>query len=345
MISKIGGVLTGMGYSLKDAEMEIKSLGVKQAEDNVTMSKTSGSLIAESPLDILKRRVKSDIVIQVWWNITKNPAGKIVSFTLEAFDAYTNKRIATSTGNSRPSNEAIPVILEKAVKENIKEFDKQLDRWYAEQKKLGREINLTVRCWDNWDQDLESEYAGEELTDIIQDWIRENAVNGSFNLSDGSELFSQFEQIRIPLKDDKGNATDARTFATSLRKFLQYSTKLGFSDRIGIRDFSTSHETIWNPESKLDKINIDLYTYHDISKGKISDILNHVESNLFKKGYKEIKKAKDGRFSLIYLESDKCLILGAADSMEDKLSLYLYPHNERNAMIINEMVDWESFSN
>lgn len=70
-----------------------------------------------------------------------------------------------------------------------------------------------------------------------------------------------------------------------------------------------------------------------------------MESNLFKKGYKEIKKAKGGRFSLIYLESDKCLILGAADSMEDKLSLYLYPHNERNDMIINEMVDWESFSN
>lgn len=50
------------------------------------------------------------------------------------------------------------------------------------------------------------------------------------------------------------------------RKFLHgdthlygYSTKLGFSDRIGIRDFSTSHETIWNPESKLDKINIPLY--------------------------------------------------------------------------------------
>ena len=220
VISKVGGVLTSMGYSLKDAEQEIKSLGVKQAEDNVLSSKTSGASIAETPLDILKRRMKSDIVIQLWWNITKDSSGKIVSFTLEAFDSYTNKRIATATGNSKPSTAAIPVVLETAVKDNIKEFDKQLDKWYADQKKNGREIALTVRCWDNWENDLETEYNSEELTDCIQQWMRDNTVKAAFNLSDGTESFAQFEQVRIPLKDDKGRAMDARAFATSLRKHL-----------------------------------------------------------------------------------------------------------------------------
>lgn len=220
VISKVGGVLTSMGYSLKDAEQEIKSLGVKQAEDNVLSSKTSGASIAETPLDILKRRMKSDIVIQLWWNITKDSSGKIVSFTLEAFDSYTNKRIATATGNSKSSTAAIPVVLEIAVKDNIKEFDKQLDKWYADQKKNGREIALTVRCWDNWENDLETEYNGEELTDCIQQWMRDNTVKAAFNLSDGTESFAQFEQVRIPLKDDKGRAMDARAFATSLRKHL-----------------------------------------------------------------------------------------------------------------------------
>lgn len=234
VISKVGGVLTGMGYSLKDAEMEIKSLGVRQAEDNALSSKSSGASIAETPLDILKRRMKSDIVIQLWWNITKDPAGKIVSFTLEAFDAYTNKRIATATGNSNPTSDAIPVALEKAVKDNVKEFDRQLDRWYADQKKNGREITLTVRCWDNWDNDLETEYAGEELTDCIQKWVRENTVNGSFNLSDGTESFAQFEQVRIPLKDKDGKAMDARAFATSLRKHLQ-KTPYNITSKVVIR--------------------------------------------------------------------------------------------------------------
>ena len=221
VISKIGGVLTSLGYSLKDAEQEIKSLSVKQAEDNVTMSKSSGASLVESPLDILKRRMKSDIVIQIWWKLNREAKGRSASFTLEAFDAYTNKRIATSTGTTKASTDAIPVLLEQAVKDNIKPFDKQMDEWFADQQRNGREISLTVRCWDSWDNDLETEFGGEELTDCIQSWLQKNCVHGAFNLSDGTESFAQFEQVRIPLQDEKGRAMDARAFATQLRKHLQ----------------------------------------------------------------------------------------------------------------------------
>ena len=221
VISKVGGVLTGLGYSLKDAEQEIKSLNVKQSEDNVTLSKTSGASLVESPLDMLKRRLKSDIIIQIWWKLNREAGGRSASFTLEAFDAYTNKRIATSTGTTKASADPIPVILEKAVKENVKPFDKQMDEWFSAPQRDGREISLTVRCWDSWDKDLETEFDGNELTDCIQAWLRANCVNRSFNLSDGSESFAQFEQVRIPLLDENGNAMDARAFATKLRKHLQ----------------------------------------------------------------------------------------------------------------------------
>lgn len=221
VISKVGGVLTSLGYSLKDAEQDIKSLYLKQAEDNATISKSSGALLVESPLDILKRRIKSDIIIQIWWKLNRENAGRSVSFTLEAFDAYTNKRIATSTGTTKATKEAIPIMLENAVKEHVKPFDKQLDEWFADQKKNGREISLTVRCWDSWDKDLETEFGGEELTDCIQSWMQKNCQNGAFNLSDGTESFAQFEQVRIPLQDENGKAMDARAFATKLRKYLQ----------------------------------------------------------------------------------------------------------------------------
>lgn len=221
VISKVGGVLTELGYSLKDAEQEIKSTAIKTAEDNVTSSKTSGAMFNETPLDILKRRVKSDIIIQIWWQLNRTDKGRSASFTLEAFDAYTNKRIATSTGTTKASNEIIPILLEQAVKENIEPFDQQMSKWYGNQRKYGREISLTVRCWDNWENDLETEYKGNELTDCIQDWLSKHTVNGAFNLSDGTESFAQFEQVRIPLVNEKGRTMDARAFATELRKFLQ----------------------------------------------------------------------------------------------------------------------------
>ena len=221
VISKVGQVLTEQGYSLKDAEQEIKSMSIKTAEDNVTTSKKSGASLVESPLDQLKRRVKSDVIIQLWWQVNRTGIGNSASFTLEAFDAYTNKRIATSTGTTKPSSDIIPILLAKAVKENIKPFDNQMDKWFADQSKRGREISLTIRCWDSWDKDLEEEYNGEELTDCIQNWLQKNCVNSTFNLSDGTESFAQFEQVRIPLFDDKGKAIDARAFATKLRKYLQ----------------------------------------------------------------------------------------------------------------------------
>ena len=92
VISKVGGVLTGLGYSLKDAEQEIKSIATKTAEDNVTYSKTSGAALNETPLDVLKRRVKSDNIIQIWWKLNRDSKGHSASFTLEALasDAYRN---------------------------------------------------------------------------------------------------------------------------------------------------------------------------------------------------------------------------------------------------------------
>ena len=122
VISKVGELMTRYGYSLKDAEMELKNISARTAEDNVTFSKSSGAQITESPLDLLKRRAKADIIIQLGWVVNSSS----LTFTLEAFDAYTSKRIATSTATEPRTNEAIPIQLQLAVERHIKPFDSDL---------------------------------------------------------------------------------------------------------------------------------------------------------------------------------------------------------------------------
>ena len=218
VISKLGELLTKQGYSLKDAEQETKAVFNRIAEDNVTMSNTSWSTLAETPLDMIKKRAKMDILVQIDWTINSD---RSVTFTLEAFDSYTSKRIATSTGTGKPSNEIVPIMLEQAIKSKIKEFDKQMDTYYADLNQNGREIVLTIKCWANWDGNLEIENEeGDELLDVIQKWLKKYTVNGVFNLSDATETFAQFEQVRIPLYDEEGDALDARGFTTMLRKHL-----------------------------------------------------------------------------------------------------------------------------
>ena len=84
----------------------------------------------------------------------------------------------------------------------------------------GREIMLTIKIWDSWENDLETEFDGEELTDIIDDWMAKNTVSGRYNMTDATENVIRFEQVRIPIYDDRERAIDARGFAKDLRKFL-----------------------------------------------------------------------------------------------------------------------------
>ena len=221
VISKIGSLMIDKGFPLKDAEQELKAIETRNAEDNMTSSKTSGSSISESPLNILKKRAKADIIIQIWWKVNKVDDQKSVSFILEAFDAYTSKRIASSTGNGTPSNEIIPVQLEKAILANIDPFAAQLQTHFDDMFTNGREIMLTIKIWDSWENDLEIEFDGEELTDIIDDWMAKNTVSGRYNMTDATENVIRFEQVRIPIYDDRERAIDARGFAKDLRKFLK----------------------------------------------------------------------------------------------------------------------------
>lgn len=223
VISKIGSLMIDRGFPLKDAEQELKAIETRAAEDNMTASKTSGANQAETPLDILKNKAKADILIQIWWKVTKTEEGTVVSFILEAFDAYTSKRIASSTGNGNPGKEIVPVLLEKAILSNIDPFVNQLQGHFDDLLINGREIRLTVRTWDSWEYDLESEFEGEELRDLVYEWVQKNTVAGRFNETNSSESRIDYEQLRIPVYDDKGRALDARQYGRQLVKYLKES--------------------------------------------------------------------------------------------------------------------------
>jgi Family of unknown function (DUF6175) len=235
VISKIGSLMIDRGFPLKDAEQELKAIEARAAEDNMTTSTSTGSSIAESPVDMLKNKAKADIIIQIWWKVTKTDAGKVLSFTVEAFDAYTNKRIASATGNSEPNNTAIvPVLLEQALLSKIDPFVNQLQQHFDDMLLNGREIRLTVKRWNTWQYTLEDEIEGEEITDHINNWMQTNTVNKRFNMSDASENIIRFEQVRIPIYDANGNPIDARAFAKGLQKHLK-STPYNFEVKLVTR--------------------------------------------------------------------------------------------------------------
>jgi hypothetical protein len=221
VISKINELMADRGFPLKNLESILKSLENQSAEDALLMN-NEGAEINENPIDKLKKVAKADIIIQMTYTIQSVGPKNTVTFNLQGIDSYTNKQIAGSSGTGAPSFTAeIPVLLAEAVVANIDLYNVQLQNHFDDIFENGREVILRVLTWNNWEHNLESEdFGGDMLSNIIENWVHENTVKNRFSTLDATENMMVFEQVRIPLFNEKGQATDTRRWAFNLKKYL-----------------------------------------------------------------------------------------------------------------------------
>lgn len=220
-ITVIGQMMSDRGFPTKLMEQEMKSLEAESAEDAMMTSK-SGEDVAETPIDKLRKKAKSDIIMQVTWTVNKTGPKRSLTFNLQGIDAYTNKQIAACQGTGDPTFSAeLPVLLEESIANQLDGFNQQLQNHFDDLFQNGREITLRCKKWNDSEFDLESEFEGKELGEIIEDWISENTVQGRFNTSDATENMMYFEQVRIPMVNEKGRAIDARQWARGLVNHLK----------------------------------------------------------------------------------------------------------------------------
>jgi hypothetical protein len=223
VISQINGMMAEREFPLKNMESAIKTMESNDAENNMRSSKETGSGVSESPIDALKKVAKADIIIQLTWTVNKTGPKKSINFNLQGLDAYTDKQIATATGTGAPSFSAeLPVLLSEAVLSHIDGFTGSLQNHFDDMFENGREIIVRIQTWDDFDGDLETGYGDddEELGIIIEDWLADNTVQGRFSTTDMTESMALFEQVRIPLMNEKGRAMDARRFVRKLSSLL-----------------------------------------------------------------------------------------------------------------------------
>lgn len=222
VISKLSGMMADRGFPLKDLEQELKSLASAGAEMAMLESKNTGAGIAESPIDALKRTAKSDIIMDLSFEVKKQGPKKYITFILNGLDAYTSKNVASAAGTGQPSSAAQPeLLLEEAVLAYMDEFNDRLMVFFTDAFEKGREVKIKIQMFQGMDFDLEEEYNDEELSEHIENWMADNTVSGRFSTQDVTENFMQFEQVRIPMFNEKGRAVDARGWIRDLQKFLK----------------------------------------------------------------------------------------------------------------------------
>ncbi len=222
VIGKINNLMADRGFPLKDLQQTLKSINNDAAEDALITSK-AGSTVAESPLDRLRRRAKPDIILEIDWTVNKMGPKSSITYNLRALDAYSNKQVAGAEGTGKGSFSAeIPVLLEEAVQDHMDEFCSRLQSHFDDMMENGREVALIMKVFDNGSGlDFEKEYGDEELNEIIDNWLSDNCVNHRFNKVDGTETTLEYDQVRIPLYKDNGQAMDTYAFARNMARFFK----------------------------------------------------------------------------------------------------------------------------
>lgn len=221
VISKINTLMADRGFPLKDLQQTLKSINKDAAEDALISSK-SGSKLIESPLDKIRRQAKADIILEIEWTVNQTGPKSSITYNLKGLDAYTDKQVAGAQGTGKGSfSSEVPVLLEEAVQDHMDSFVERLQSHFDDMLANGREVSLVMQIFDSSTLDFETEYGDYELMEIIDNWLADNCVQHRFNRSDATETKLVYEQVRIPLYNDRGMATDTRDFARSLARYMK----------------------------------------------------------------------------------------------------------------------------
>lgn len=223
-VSKINGLLAERGYNATDMESAMKTAEMERVTNNILTSKT-GAGVAQNPMDEIKLAAKADLILQLTWSVNNSGPKQSISYILRALDAYTDEQVFATAEVTPPSSFAadIPTLLAEAVLLHMDAFNDKLREHMDEILIKGRGIVIRIKRFDSWGGDLEQEYEGKELNEIIKDWMRANCMNKNFNVSDQSENLMVFRDVRIPLFGKDKNPIDARTFTNGLRQLLKHA--------------------------------------------------------------------------------------------------------------------------
>lgn len=222
VMSKMGSMMSARGFDLRLLLDVLKTIETEDAENMMLTSNTSGAAIAEDPIDKLRRVAKADIILEVSWNLNVDGMKQSMTINIIGKDSYTNEQIAACQGTGQPTySKEIPVLLEEAVGHNLGYLIEALNGKFNDWFTLGRNIAVQVMRWDSAEFNLESEFGGKELGEIIEEYISANTVNKQYTTDMATSNKMIFSNVRIPMVNQDGKAMDARMFGQGLRRMLR----------------------------------------------------------------------------------------------------------------------------
>ena len=227
-ITKMGSIMEERGYPLKLMTATLDEIKNEEALDYALQSRNDGEIV-ENDLDKLLRVEKADIMVNVAFERKNYGPRNMIEFRVASVDAATLKQIGGDIGRSSASGSPFPILLEEAVLGFMDNFTASIQRHFQRTIDKGREGVFVFKIANDSPLNFESMVSmnGEdgELSDAIDYWMNENAVNGVYTQSAKNRVRLVYEQVNFPLLGKgkfggKVRALNAESFIKSIGAFL-----------------------------------------------------------------------------------------------------------------------------
>lgn len=166
----------------------------------------------------------ADIYVEVEANKDRSRTGNSVTCIMTAFDASSGESLANKVSSSpKFKTDNFEKLTAKAVEAEVDNLLNTIQEKFTDIVKNGRTITMEVGIEVGEDLTLDSEVddSGLYLSEIIEEWVEENAHNNYFHLQGQSETRMFFDIIKVPLKLENGSNYRVSKFVIALRKFLK----------------------------------------------------------------------------------------------------------------------------
>jgi|GEM_PF-149065 len=202
-----------------------------RAKANAT--KTDNMYKGMNQQDLKTRLIEAsgaDIYVEVEANQQTSSSGNSVRLIINSYDAFTGRNMGSKTSESgKWYTDNFDGLVEKCIfKKNgdkvvllLEEFLNTMQSKFDEIKENGRAIKVIFGLSANSGYDFDTEIApsGDQLKDVVEDWIEANAYRNVYHFQGSTDKEMIFDEVYIPLRDEMDKNFTPSKFTRLVRKF------------------------------------------------------------------------------------------------------------------------------
>lgn len=167
----------------------------------------------------------ADIYVEVDAQVVNTSRGNSVTVILNAYDAFSGQSISNGLGHSpKFYTKNYEKLSEKALDKFLETFLENTKIAFDDLSENGRSITLNIGIAEESNLDMDTEVGENEdlLSDLIEEWLEQNAFKSQFNIQGVTATQMIVNEVKIPKIDQttQYNYSPSK-FAKAFRRYLK----------------------------------------------------------------------------------------------------------------------------